>query len=509
MLRAFILLILLTFADGSAAQEALRLVNGQWYDGEGFVRREFYSVDGVLRTAFDGAASIVDLGGAWVVPGFGNAHTHGVGNQDFQAESQRFLRNGVFYVANPNSIASRVDQGRATFASAETVDAIFANGGLTSSGGHPIQIFEQEPGLQAMAGDAYWVIDDTKMLEEKWPAILATGPEFLKVYLEFSENHAERKDDPSFYGKRGLDPALIAPIVESAHEAGLRVAAHVASREDFRVAVAAGVDEIAHLPLEALTEEDASLAASSGVVLVTTALSHRPSPGVADLDALHQENLRLLRSAGVAMVLGTDSQASVVDEVLKLASFGVLDADELVRMLVVDTPRWVFPDRSLTFEDGAEASFVVLEANPLEGPAALREIDARFKAGRRVDITDEEKLPGIGQELVHTLMAQGTDAAVDKYHRLLESEPDEWDFSEGQLNALGDAMIQHGKAEAAVAIFGLNCEQFPESSNAFDSLGDAFVEIGNLEKARGSYEHALGLDPENDGSREKLAKIQD
>jgi tetratricopeptide (TPR) repeat protein len=70
-------------------------------------------------------------------------------------------------------------------------------------------------------------------------------------------------------------------------------------------------------------------------------------------------------------------------------------------------------------------------------------------------------------------------------------------------------MIQHGKAEAAVAIFGLNCEQFPESSNAFDSLGDAFVEIGNLEKARGSYEHALGLDPENDGSREKLAKIQD
>ena len=69
----------------------------------------------------------------------------GVGSEEFRAESQRFLRAGVFYVANPNSIASRVEQGRATFASSETVDAVFANGGLTSSGGHPIQIFEREP----------------------------------------------------------------------------------------------------------------------------------------------------------------------------------------------------------------------------------------------------------------------------------------------------------------------------------------------------------------------------
>ncbi len=77
------------------------------------------------------------------------------------------------------------------------------------------------------------------------------------------------------------------------------------------MAVEAGVDEIAHLPLEKLEADDATLAAKNEVVVVTTALSHRPAPGVEDLDELHRQNLTALRAAGVRLVLGTDIPSGV------------------------------------------------------------------------------------------------------------------------------------------------------------------------------------------------------
>jgi tetratricopeptide (TPR) repeat protein len=492
------------------AEEAVHFVNGHWYDGSGFQDRDLFSLDGRLKEQWDGEVRTVDLEGGWIVPGFGNAHTHGIGNEDYEIESARFLANGVYYVANPNSIASRSRLFREAALAERTVDARFANGGLTCSGGHPIQLFESTADSRRMAGDAYFAIDDLKMLENQWGEILETGPDFLKVYLERSEHHASRKDDSDYYGKRGLDPRLVPEVVTRAHAAGLRVSAHVTSAHDFHIAVEAGVDEIAHLPLEPIAEADAQLAASRGVILVTTALSHRPSDAVDDLDALHLSNLRLLRTAGVALVLGTDSQATVVDEVLKLSAIGAMGPAELLRLLVHDTPQWIFPDRRIgAFHEGAEASFVVLDSNPLEDLAALRHIRDRYKSGQRLEISEArtEELPGVGQQLVHTLMARGADAAIAEYHRLRTEESDDWDFSEGQLDALGRALIQHGKTAEAVAIFRLNCEQFPHSSNAWDSLGDSYAGIGELRKARESYSRALELDPQNDGYRRKLDQL--
>ncbi|NIN49333.1 MAG: hypothetical protein GTN62_04365, partial [Gemmatimonadales bacterium] len=51
----------------------------------------------------------------YVVPGFGNAHSHGIGNDNFDKESNLFLARGVFYVANPNSIGARSAAAREAF----------------------------------------------------------------------------------------------------------------------------------------------------------------------------------------------------------------------------------------------------------------------------------------------------------------------------------------------------------------------------------------------------------
>jgi len=90
-------LALLLAAGAASAHGAQHFTNGRWYDGTAFVAREFYAVEGILRDDYNGDdAQIVDLDGAYVVPGYGNAHTHGIGNRDFSAESHQFLSRGVF-----------------------------------------------------------------------------------------------------------------------------------------------------------------------------------------------------------------------------------------------------------------------------------------------------------------------------------------------------------------------------------------------------------------------------
>ncbi|HSG82037.1 MAG TPA: tetratricopeptide repeat protein, partial [Gemmatimonadota bacterium] len=392
----------------------------------------------------------------------------------------------------------------------------YANGGLTSAGGHPTQIYATLPGqvegLSAddLDGEAYFTIDDRAELVARWSEILAGKPDFLKIYLETAEKHAERRNDPEFEGRRGLDPSLIAPIVEKAHAAGLRVSAHTTSAFDFRAAVEAGVDELAHLPLAPLTEADAELAAAKGVVIVTTVVSHRPTDGIADVRALHRDNILLLKKHGVTLVLGTDSGQSVIDESRQLFEMGVYGAEEIVRLLTVDTPRYVFTDRLIgRLANDHEASFLALESNPLEDLGALSQIKLRVKAGHPIEIEAPKKLPSIGQAIANTIMHKGIEVGIEEYHRLRREQPNDYDFTEPHLNALGRALLQHNRVEYAIAVFELNAETYPNSADCYAGLGEAYTILGDKEKAIASYKRSLELDPHNQKAVKKLEELEE
>ena len=83
-----------------------------------------------------------------------------------------------------------------------------------------------------------------------------------------------------------------------------------------------------------------------------------------------------------------------------------------------------------------------------------------------------------------------------------------FDFGEATLNTLGYALLGEEKPADAVAIFRLNVEQYPESANAWDSLGEGHLDAGDPERAIEAYEKSLEIDPENDNAREKLAQIR-
>lgn len=383
----------LTLAAPAWGHGTAKLVHGRWLVDGRFEERTMYMVDGVLRSRYSGEVDeTVDLGGGYVVPPLGDAHSHGLADAGFDETSQRFLAAGTFYVENPNSIRSWTLTAREKARSPETVDVRYAMAGLTSSGGHPAQIYDQAATqlegwtVERMRGEAYVPVDDEADLERKWPQIVSGRPDFLKTYLEHSEENDRRRGDDAFYGRRGLDPALLPAIVARAHEDGLRVTTHVTTAADFRAAVEAGADEIAHLPLEPLDPADARAAAEAGVVVVTTTLSHRPTEGVEDLDELHRRNLRLLLENGVSIVLGTDSHRTVLDEAENLVRLG-FDPALVLELATERTPRWIFPGREIgRLTDGAEASFLVVAKDPTKDLAALRDLALRVKQGHRLDV---------------------------------------------------------------------------------------------------------------------------
>jgi dienelactone hydrolase len=63
----------------------------------------------------------------------------------------------------------------------------------------------------------------------------------------------------------------------------------------------------------------------------------------------------------------------------------------------------------------------------------------------------------------------------------------------GFVNQLGYEAIQAGDTKAAVAIMRMNVDGHPRSSNAWDSLGDAYLADGEREKAREASEKCLAL----------------
>lgn len=416
-------------------------INGQWFDGQSFTQDTWYAIQGSLtRLRPKVVERTIDLKGGFVVPPFGEAHTHNVeGAWNIDQVINHYVRDGIFYVKNTTDIPEFVEQIRGKLNTPETIDAVFAHAGLTGQNGHPIALYEDllrthryEPVIGKREkgwfnGRAYFSLSSLKDVETHWPAIMATKPDFIKLYLADSE-HFENGTRSSTHGFRnGLDPELIEPIVTHAHQHGLRVSAHIETAADFRTAIKSHVDEVAHLPgwfLPApaqgsavrLTQEDAQLAAAHRTVIVTTTVAehfhpaghhtnteahpHSPAnpkehqqPPVENVlevaRKIQMENLKLLHHGGVTIAIGSDHAETSLAEALHLHQMGIFDNLTLLKMWSETTPQTIFPSRKIgRFDEGYEASFLVLQGNPLEDFEQVQNIIFRFKQGSPLSWSD-------------------------------------------------------------------------------------------------------------------------
>jgi CubicO group peptidase (beta-lactamase class C family) len=111
------------------------------------------------------------------------------------------------------------------------------------------------------------------------------------------------------------------------------------------------------------------------------------------------------------------------------------------------------------------------------------------------------------QKLYRMIHESGIQKALRQYKILKRG--DEYDLGESELNSLGYQLLYRDRnVSAAIDIFKLNSTGHPFSSNAFDSLGEAYQVNGERRHAIVSYGLALGLDPSNGHAKAMLQNLQ-
>jgi hypothetical protein len=398
-------------------RHGVAFTNGRWFDGKAFVPDTWYSTDGLLtHRRPETVTSTIDLHNEYVVPAYGEAHNHNISRPPRPSELALYVKQGVLYMMNLNNVIEGKDGDR----NGSPVGVVYANGGLTGGGGHVVALHEgiiDHGGMKGVRkedldGYAFHVVESEAGLLARWPRIVAGSPDLIKVYLGFSEEYEKRKNDPAYFGKRGLNPELLPAVVRLAHRDHLRVAVHIETAHDFDVAVAAGADIIAHVPgfavgAEAGTDLDithwlisdaaAKSAKDHEVVVITTALASRAArSGKGDdvqlVREIYRRNFATLHRAGVSLALGSDFyNGTSLAEALFLGqgpaipgieSLGVMSNLEIVRLLTEATPRMIFPSRKIGgIAEGYEATFLTLAKNPIEQLSGLSSITHRFRQG--------------------------------------------------------------------------------------------------------------------------------
>ncbi|MGF1508932.1 MAG: hypothetical protein ACFB9M_05440 [Myxococcota bacterium] len=121
--------------------------NAQWWTPAGFQPGERAVRDGevVEPSETQDETTIVDLGGAYVIPPLGEAHNHNLDSPYSrpppEAINARYLADGVFYVKIANAYAPYAAEISDYLSRPETVDVSFAMGGITAPGGHPEPLY--------------------------------------------------------------------------------------------------------------------------------------------------------------------------------------------------------------------------------------------------------------------------------------------------------------------------------------------------------------------------------
>jgi iron(II)-dependent oxidoreductase len=101
----------------------------------------------------------------------------------------------------------------------------------------------------------------------------------------------------------------------------------------------------------------------------------------------------------------------------------------------------------------------------------------------------------------------GLEAARRELEAMRACKPGAYYVDEVELNTLGYQLLGDGEIDAAVTVFEVATTEFPQSYNAFDSLGEAYLAKGEREKAIENYRRSVELNPRNGGGWRQLEEL--
>jgi imidazolonepropionase-like amidohydrolase len=400
-----------------AAAGRLWLTNARLFDGTGAPARDSAGVlvaDGTIARvgdAADGApegASVLDLGGRTLMPGLVDAHAHvyphlplpapgaeplwpGVGAHFLAAALRNALRMGVTTLRDVGSYDDLVFEARQAMRyGALRGPRLLTCGRIISATAPGGRWF---PGMYREADG----VDDVRRAVREQ---LRRGADFVKVMTTGARS--VELEDP---GPAQLTRGEIEAVIDEAHRMGYRVAAHAEGLDGTQIAIEAGIDTIEHGMYLGRRPDLLERMAAAGQVLVPTlscfygvagaAAPHddesgskvRPpaeppstwSPLLVDLALRNLEEadltLKAARAAGVPIAAGHDWSpiGDIGIEIVRMVRHGLSAQQALVAATGTAARALGMADHVGTIQPGRLADLLVVDGDPVERPALLRD----------------------------------------------------------------------------------------------------------------------------------------
>jgi imidazolonepropionase-like amidohydrolase len=414
----------LIFLSVSSKAQTYQFENSKWLINNKFVSKTVYTQNGKFVSEKPVIIdSVIDLNNKFCIPPFGDAHTHNLdGTYGLQDMIIKYLKEGVFYVQVLGNNGQGAVNSRPVLARTK-LDVQYANGLLTSTYGHGFYPYEPmamgiyAPYQQIMYADsikksrlvenkAYFFLDSIADVDKKWDLIMAYKPDLIKIVLNDAKNYItkrkiEKPDD------NGLSEEVATYIVKKAHQQGLRVYAHIETADDARLCAKIGVDALAHLPgygwngkeesknKYCINQEDIKNFKKANITIIPTF----NYDGTRTYDSNGNETINIenynasikykiwvlkhMKKANIPIGIGADSYGNtVMPEVDALIKNKVFSNRELIDIYTKTTPQLIFPSRKIgEIKEGYEASFIVLEDNPLKNIETIKSIGLKIKQG--------------------------------------------------------------------------------------------------------------------------------
>ncbi|MBX9860204.1 MAG: amidohydrolase family protein [Sphingomonas sp.] len=231
--------------------------------------------------------------------------------------------------------------------------------------------------------------------EADGPALVAAarrqigrGADVVKLYADYRWGPGE-PSRPTFSSDE------IRAVVDAAHAAGRKVAAHASSVEGMRRATLAGVDTIEHG--DGGTPEIFALMKARGVALCPTLAAGDAIERYRGWNGLAPEPTSIIakrasfaaaRAAGVTLCVGGDtgvfSHGANARELELMMAWGMSPADVLMAATSGNAAVLGVDDRVGSIRPGMLADLVAVRGNPLSDTGVLRSIDLVVKGGEAV-----------------------------------------------------------------------------------------------------------------------------
>lgn len=114
------------------------------------------------------------------------------------------------------------------------------------------------------------------------------------------------------------------------------------------------------------------------------------------------------------------------------------------------------------------------------------------------------------REYAKALVAKGVDAAFCRWKEL-NADAAQYRLDENEMNNMGLALLEEksiiGHKAKALEALKFNTLLFPESSNAYDSYGEALAKTGKRDEAVFMYRKSLELNPSSESGKAALARL--